>query len=488
MSFLNMRPDTHKRRRQFGAMLVIVLVALALRMGYIRHTPPGAQFENVDAQGYHWLARNLLEHGVYSLNTEPPLRADNVRAPLYPLWVAGWYSLGGPAPMVVVLSHTLVDVLTVVLIYRLGRLAAGVKAGMITALLYALNPSSWRFCNELLTEIIFGCLLTAAVWMLARYILKGRNRDALACGVLTGAAILCKPNVQFLPLMLVIIMVQGVFAGRKDWQRGALIVMASIGVLLMPWVVRNRIVFGQWFYTRTFDDNLAHVSAVATLARVNGEDVAPWTARWEETYEILITETAARYGWDEVPEATLSTRERDERLQQITKVAGDVVRRHPTDFFVSHTLGWLRSFIPQEHRFWYWWLTGRPWETLGLRGDALGRALATAARGRVGRAAQIMWRERIVALPPLALSLWIAWGVGYVLAALLVIRGAWRLRLRMLTLLLVATIFYVTFVPGPISHIRFRLPVVPLILLLMTCGIISPRTAQQRTERSESGG
>ncbi|MFP4395700.1 MAG: ArnT family glycosyltransferase [Anaerolineales bacterium] len=469
-----LREKVRGRRRQYGGMILILLLALALRMGYIRHTPPGAQFENVDAQGYHWLARNLLEHGVYSMNTEPPLRAENVRAPLYPLWVAGWYSLGGPAPMVVVLSHALIDTLTVVLIYRLGRLVAGAKAGMITALLYALNPSSWRFCNELLTEIIFGCLLTAAVWMLARYIIKGRNGDAFACGVLTGAAILCKPNVQFLPLILVIIMVEGIFTGRKGWQRGALIVMVTIGALLMPWVVRNRMVFGQWFYTRTFDDNLAHVSAVATLARINGEDVAPWTARWEEIYDTLISQTAARYGWEDVPESTLSSRDRDERLQQITAVAGDVVRRHPTDFFASHTLSWARSFIPQEHKFWYTWLTGRPWESLGLRGDALGRGLAALARGGVGRAVQIVWRERIAALPPLALALWIAWGVGYTLAALLMIRGAWRLRPRVLTLMMLATIFYVTFVPGPISHIRFRLPVVPLLLLLMTCGIMTP--------------
>ena len=474
-----LREKMHGRRWQYGAMLMILLLALALRMGYIRYTPPGAQFENVDAQGYHWLARNLLEHGLFSINTEPPLRAENVRAPLYPLWVAGWYSLGGPAPTVVVLSHALIDVLTVVLIYRLGRLMAGAKVGMITALLYALNPSSWRFCNELLTEIIFGCLLTAAVWMLARYIIKGRNWDAFACGVLTGVAILCKPNVQFLPLMLVIIMVEGVFSGRQGWWRGALTVMVTIGVLLTPWVVRNRIVFGQWFYTRTFDDNLAHVSAVATLARVNGEDVAPWTARWEEIYDTLISQAAVRYGWEDMPESTLSSRDRDERLQQITTVAREVVERHPEAFFASHTLSWARSFIPQEHKFWYTWLTGRPWESLGLRGDALGRALEALARGRVGRAMQIIWRERIIALPPLALTLWIAWGVGYALAALLMIRGAWRLRPRVLTLMLGATIFYVTFVPGPISHIRFRLPVVPLILLLMTCGIMAPCVGQR---------
>jgi len=48
--------------------------------------------------------------------------------------------------------------------------------------------------------------------------------------------------------------------------------------------------------------------------------------------------------------------------------------------------------------------------------------------------------------------------------------GAWRLKPRVLSLVLVATVFYVTFLPGPISQIRFRLPVVPVILLLVVVG------------------
>ncbi len=54
--------------------------------------------------GYHWLAVNLLERGVFSMNTEPPYRAGNVRAPLYPLFVAGWYAIDGPLPELIVLA------------------------------------------------------------------------------------------------------------------------------------------------------------------------------------------------------------------------------------------------------------------------------------------------------------------------------------------------------------------------------------------------
>jgi hypothetical protein len=282
---------------------------------------------------------------------------------------------------------------------------------------------------------------------------------------------LCKPNVQFLPLVLLGILLHGLYTGRRAWWQGAVIVTVTIGFMLLPWMVRNRVVFGRWFYTMTFEDNLAHVSAVATLVHVQGEAVAPWTPRWEAIYDQVIAQAAARYGWTTRDPSDLSTRERDLRLQQITAVAGDIVRAHPADFIVAHTWSWLRSFVPQEHRFWYERLSGQRWDALpALQGDALGRALEAARHGQIVTAANVIIRERLLALPLLARVLWVGWGLGYLVGAILFCVGALRLKPRVLSLVLVATVFYVTFLPGPISQIRFRLPVVPVILLLVVVG------------------
>jgi 4-amino-4-deoxy-L-arabinose transferase-like glycosyltransferase len=463
----------HWRSRGSGLLsswrtiVIVLLLALLLRGAYLRTAPRGAQFSHVDAEGYHWLARNLLERGVFSINTEPPFHPNHVRAPLYPLFVAAIYKIAGPSPDFVAFVHALVDVLTVAVLFRLGTFVVNKRIGALAALLYAMNPSSWRFCNELLTEIFFGLLLTLSVWMFARYLRWGWRRDALRCGLTFGLAILCKPNIQFLPLALLGIMLHGLAIGRRQWWQGVLIVAGAILLLLSPWVIRNRIVFGDWFYTRTFDDNLAHVSAVATLAEVSGERVAPWSARWEALYDEVVTRTALAYGWSEVEDRDLTARQRDARLQQSKAVAIEILREHPLDFFVSHTRSWLRSFIPQEHRFWYTHLTGTPWEAIPIEGDALGRALRAMGAGQLLAGLQILIRERLLVLPPLALALWISWAVGYGIAAVLFIVGALRLRPRILSLFIVLTIIYVTFVPGPISQIRFRLPVMPLILLLV---------------------
>jgi hypothetical protein len=465
--------------------ICIVLLAAGLRWGYLAGAPRGMQFTHVDAEGYHYLAVNLLNHGVYSMNTEPPLRANSIRAPLYPLFVAAWYVIGGPDPDFVAFVQPLLDVLTVVVLLKFGTLVAGSRVGKTAALLYALNPSSWRFCNELLTEILFGLLLTAGLWMFARYLLHWRKRDALWCGLLLGAGILCKPNIQFLPLALLALLAHGIFVHRQQWWHGAVIVAGTIGVMLLPWFVRNAIVFGDVFYTRTFDDNLAHVSAVATLARVNGEVVAPWTPRWEEIYDGIIAETARRYDWETVPEAALSTRDQDRRLQEIAAVAGEIVRTHPVDFIVSHTQSWLWSFVPQDHKFWYTHFTGQAWEAAVPQGDVLGRALAALGRGEIVPAVRMVVEERLRGLPPLALAFWALWGGMYGVAAVLFVTGVLRMHQRLLVAFLLITIFYVTFVPGPISQIRFRLPVTPAILLLVARGCYpshNPRTDGTRAQ------
>jgi 4-amino-4-deoxy-L-arabinose transferase-like glycosyltransferase len=384
-------------------------------------------------------------------------------------------------------TNALLDTLTVAVLYRLARLVLGHAgfsrhAGALTALLYALNPSSWRFCNELLTEILFGLLLTASVWMFARYLLRAQPADAWRCGVLFGLAILCKPNVQFLPLVFLVILVQSLTERGSDqptgaWWQGIAIIVGTILMLLLPWTVRNRLVFGKWFYTRTFDDNLAHVSAVATLAHVRGEAVAPWTERWESLYDEIIVKTALRYDWEMVEDASLSARERDARLQQLETVAREIVREHPVDFLAAHTKAWLWSLVPQEHKFWYTRLSGTPWSALPPEGDALGRALKAVRRGAIVEGARILIEERLLALPPLALALWVGWGLLYLTGAVGFVRGALRLRPRILSFFLVATVFYVTYVPGPISQIRFRLPVIPLILLLIVAGFLQQRRA-----------
>lgn len=186
--------------------LFLVGLALLFRLVYIYTTPHGLQLIDIDASRYHWLAVNLLTNGIFSTASEPPLYPDHVWGPLYPLFIAGIYYFTGPIPQAVAFIQAVLDSVTVAVVFRLGYQIGGRRLGLATALLYAATPALWRFCNELLTEILFSFLLTVSLWMLVRYILNDRLYDTFLFGIFIGAATLCKPNALFIPIFLLIVM------------------------------------------------------------------------------------------------------------------------------------------------------------------------------------------------------------------------------------------------------------------------------------------
>ena len=356
-----------------------------------------------------------------------------------------------------------------------SRLTGSWPLGCAAGALYALNPTAWRYCNELLTEIPLAFLLTLLAGMMLRAWTDRRRRWLAWSGALAGLTLLVKPNLVLLPVLA---------AAALAWPRPglpwrtllrrAVIVLALAGLVILPWAARNRAVFGRWFLSHAFETNLARVSAVATLVRAQGETVAPWSPRWEEIYSGLLLEARARYGsgFDPVP-ASAATADRTQ--QQLASVAGRIIRAHPVDFVLSHLGGFLRSWVPQEHRFWYEVISGRSWDSLGSAEGVLGQALRAARSEGWGAAFSLVWQARVAALPPLASALWAGWLLAYAVSAGLIARGIWQLRSRPAGLFFcLAVILYTTFLPGPISYVRFRVPVAPLLVLLTAAGLRLP--------------
>ena len=423
----------------------------------------------MDARGYHQLALNLMQGHGFSLRTEPPYEPDSVRVPVYPLLIAGLYSLLGPQPRWVVLAQGLLDGATALLLFAIMRRLADDRAGLIATLIYGLCPVQIRFCSELLTEIPLAFLLTALLWLFIPALQDKPSRlRAVGAGLLTGLAMLTKPNVQLLPLILI-----GALALR--WRRtcvqAAALLLAGTAVVVGPWILRNRLAFGHWMLSSAYQVNLARVSAVATLASAWGEDVAPWTPRWEEIYLGIVQQAAERYGWDARGPFELSAREELERQQEVATVAGEIILRYPGHFLRSHLWGVLRSLLPQEHRLWYELLTGQDWEALPIARGAVPQALRLTVQGHPAEAVRLLWQERVVRMPPLALAFGLAGTLVACASVLLAFRGAYRLRAQPAVLLTLASMWaYLAFLPGPIAYIRFRVPVMPIAVLMVVLG------------------
>jgi len=459
---------TNNAKRRL-ALAAILGLAFGLRLAYVSCLADETVFASVDARGYQILATNLLQRGIFSLQTDPPYLPDGIRTPLYPAFLTLILSVSRDAGQAVPLAQALLDTASAALVYGLVSRLAGPRRGLLAALLYAFNPISFLFVGEGLTEILLAFLLALTFYIFGIGLEGDQGRYALLAvsGLLSAACILCKPNVVVLPLILALGLI--VHARRPCWrmarEAGLLLGVTLLG--LSPWLVRNRLAFGQWFLSLAFEDNLAHVSAVATIADDQGEEVSPWTPRWQEIYLTQIAiPTGRQHGW--TGEA-LTAGEAAHRQRQLAATAWEIIGEHPSAFLVSHLKGVLRSFVPSAHRHWYAYLVHQPWPA----SQAL-RAVLAEAWGMIGRGdwagglgiVSQWWGQH----PALARWLWAASIALYILSYGLIVAGLWALRVRRGALASLGLILlYLALIPGPIAYIRFWVPGLPLAVAAMGC-------------------
>lgn len=433
---------------QFYRLIVVLIIAFLLRWTYFVLFNADAHLHEVDPRGYQQLAVNLVTGHGFSIDANAPYLSNLLRTPLYPSFVAVVYFLLGINPIYVVAAQIFIDVGICLLLWMLAlELMREPGIALAAALLYALTPSAWLFATSLLTETILAFVLLLTTLAVVRFQQTRQRRQAMWIGLLCGAMILIKPNVLLLPLVVVITLVFGSSQwGYKKITEMAFIILMSCGMVLLPWVLRNYRIVQRPILSTAFLDNTNTISAVSTLLHARGEREPPFSERWTEVYGEIITETAVRYHWS--PNSPITAPDALQRLFEVNEVSREIIRENPVHFFMAHVEGFLRSWFPHQHRVWYEHLTGQEW--------ALGQENG----------------ERTLPLTLLAVFLALLWHISFVLLAVLCVIGIHNLKNNIPFLLFFGScLFYLTFLPGPMSGDRFRFPAVPLITVVVAIGL-----------------
>ncbi len=462
----------------------ILLLALLVRVAWLARFPTDP-IAPVDAEGYHLLAVNMLAGHGFAIGWEAPFCPTTVRTPLYPLFVAGIYAIAGHDPVRILPLHLLLEVLTTALVIRLGCDLGGKRVGLWAGVLYACNGTTQRYTGYLLSEMLLLPLLTAALWMTIRCLRHPTTRKATVAGLLWGLALLAKPNVEFLALCVgVLAFSRQLSAVSFQPSRSStaspisrfafLFFWLTLGLTVFPWLLRNRAVSGRWMLSTAFEENIARVSAVATLAEIDGVRVEPWTETWEYYYDRLVADVRAHYRWDTRAPLRDACAEQQQRQTEVARAARDIVRAHPFDYLYAHLRGVLTSLRDPGHRLWYHVLTGQEWESTGVVADIGARMAWSLERGAVGDALHALWSERVARPPALAALLWWGLSAARIAAWWLCGRAVWRLRRDPWMLLaLTGSIAYILLLPGPIAHDRFYVPAIPLVAVLLASGVLA---------------
>ena len=163
----------------------------------------------------------------------------------------------------------LAGALTVLLVAAVGRRLYGQKTGLLAGLFLALavlHVQTSHFASTDVTLTLFVLLALAASGRLAR---RGRMRDALLAGALTGFAIATKASAAPLVLPLAVAVF---FACRpaRAWRRGTLLLVASGGAVLVAFFLGEPYAFLDFReFWRSISEQGAMVRNAGTLPYTN---------------------------------------------------------------------------------------------------------------------------------------------------------------------------------------------------------------------------
>ncbi|HEY0739057.1 MAG TPA: hypothetical protein VGD69_29325 [Herpetosiphonaceae bacterium] len=246
-------------RRHRWLLAGIILLGAALRL-WLWWRSPIHQPAN-DETEYVQVARDLLAgHGWRFYDTYHWLRA-----PLYPLWLAGSLWLFDDLRLAS-LPNIALSTATIYLFYLLGRevglsgresepdrVRLAERVGLISAGASALLLTLSTFASLWMSETLFTALFAGSLLLLLRCAARPRLWLAVGAGVLMGLAILTRssplPMVPFAALWLIVTVYRQRRAAGSAAIRQAALYGIGFGLCcaltIVPWTIRNYLAYGE---------------------------------------------------------------------------------------------------------------------------------------------------------------------------------------------------------------------------------------------------
>jgi 4-amino-4-deoxy-L-arabinose transferase-like glycosyltransferase len=260
---------------------------LLLRLWFVAHEARVVG----DTLLYGNIARNWMQHGVYSFTMSPGVPVPTlIRLPGYPLFLMACFRIFGVEHYrAVMYVQCGIDLGTCLLIAALARRLFGRRAGMAALWVSALCPFTAVYTAAPLTEVLTLATIALAFYGLERWRSAGFgfNRWLWVTAVAMAYSVLLRPEQGLLAAVIVPAMLWMVWRVSGVRPLGSMlpVAVAALCVVLplVPWTVRN------W---RTF-----HVvqPLAPRYATDPGEDVPLGFQRWYRTWAIDFASTEEVY-------------------------------------------------------------------------------------------------------------------------------------------------------------------------------------------------
>ncbi len=390
-----------------------------------------------DSAEYANLADSMIQGEGFSLKQGMP---EYFRTPGYPVMIYVVQQIFGSLFAVTFLQILLAFGIALI-IRSIGTQLFSKVTGEISSLLFLINPYVLVVTLSILTDILFIFLFILGIFLALFYLEKYGYKMVILVSLIFAIAIYIRPVGLFaLPVFLAPVIILKLPLRKKISMAALMIVM--IFLFMAPWMMRNQNQSGVFSFTSLKSYNLVSYNIPLFLSLKNGSGIAAESNEAENSVGV------PREFWRDLAHS-----------KKLDDYAISAIKADPLGYFKFHTISTLPFFFSSPFtafvESWYGTILKKsapsPKAAIFLltQGDVIGFIKVLLSNG---------WYFVFKLLS------------GVIL--LLALYAAYRHRRIPAIWAFLFIIGYMALLAGPVSNIRYRLPVEPFIFILAIAGIL----------------
>ncbi len=415
---------------------VSLCVYLPIVFGLINLKDNNLPFVGSDAVEYMKLSESILNGGFY---TQDGVNHEVFRTPGYPLLLA--ISKGVFQTYWSIIFIQLLCTLGIsILIFKICQKILSNNLSVFAAILFLIEPSVIVYTITAASDIPFTFLFILSIYlMFFRNVSYG---NSILSGLLLGLATLIRPiSLYFIPIALISYFV---FNFKKEKYSklilNLLILIVFSSLILLPWFVRNYRLFHKVTLSSLPSYNLFHYNLPEYYSYT--KNIHP-----EEARDILKQDLNFKVLNDD-----------ELRRGEYMDILGDISSTHIKGNFVGYTRFHLLKTIP-------FFISSSIKNAFVMKDAILG---VTESNIKYHNISSEILKGNIKELFRILKSEWlffierIIWGILLILA----LCSVFIKENRKISVLFITIIMYFAILTGPVSYVRYRLPIQPFLIVL----------------------
>ncbi|MFN8284883.1 MAG: glycosyltransferase family 39 protein [Chitinophagales bacterium] len=391
-----------------------------------------------DSLGYHNLALCIKNNFTFC--------GDAFRTPGYPFFVSIIYFISGNHVSHVLFIQIFLNLISIVLMYKIGAALFSEKTGFIAAVLFSLDLHHIIFIYYILTETIYTTVFLLGLYYFIKAIKTNQLKFFLMTGILYGISALIRPISQFYIYCVFAFVLIFFYKNRKNGIRFSFMLLIGYFVTIAPWCARNYSEYGHFALSNIKGYNLLFWNASYYEAKRQHKTI-------EEINQSFVVELE-KMGWRK--DANPFDKEKYDGA-----LANKIIKANFADYLKTHLIGTVKIHLS----------LGTQSLTEVLHVPSKKFSEEEKYTNGIFTLMKKFFAQKTIAEILLGLFVAVFLAIIYFFAII----GIWQMiktRHVLLMLFLLGSAGYFALISGIISYARYRLPSIPFYILLASLGIV----------------